>query len=90
MGKKCGAVGFSVSVDALERLALPAAKNDVDVLIIYDEDADIEALSRVSSTLRSEGKTVLAERGIPEKLTYGEIVRFRDGDLKDVSGEELE
>ena len=90
MGKKCGAVGFSVSVDALERLAPPAEKNDVDVLIIYDEDADIEALSRVSSTLRSEGKTVLAERGIPEKLTYGEIVRFQDGDLKDVSGEELE
>lgn len=90
MGKKCGAVGFSVSVDALERLTPPAEKNDVDVLMIYDGDADIEALSRESSRLRSEGKTVLAERGIPEKLTYGEIVRFKDGELKKISADDLE
>ena len=76
MGKRCGAVGFSVSVDALERLKPSAKKNDVDVLIIYDEDADIEELTGLTGRLRAEGKSVLAERGIPEKLTYGELVEF--------------
>ena len=44
-------------------------ENDVDVLLIYDEDADIEELEpgHEQHCVRSEGKTVLAERGIPDK-----------------------
>ena len=73
MGKKCGAVGFSVSLDALERLAQAPEGNDVDVLLIYDETVDIRDLASEIDSLRSAGKTVLAERAVPEKLTYGEL-----------------
>ena len=76
MGKKCGAVGFSVSLDALEQLRKPEVKNDVDVLLIYDENTGTADLMRVIDDIRSEGRTVIAQREVPEKLTYGEIRRI--------------
>ena len=80
MGKKCGAVGFSVSVDALERLSENRRKNDVDVLLIYDEDTDTAELSREADRLREDGRTVLCERSVPEKLKYGELIDLGDKD----------
>ncbi len=76
MGKKCGAVGFSVSLDALDRLDGAPKKDDVDVLLIYDENTDIRVLTKEIDKVRSTGKTVLAEREIPDKLTYGELRRL--------------
>lgn len=76
MGKKCGAVGFSVSLDALERFDQTSKANDVDILLIYDDTSDIRDLAKEIDSLRSEGKTVLAEREIPDKLTYGELKHF--------------
>ena len=79
MGKKCGAVGFSVSLDALERLGQAEKKNDVDVLLIYDEDTDIKELARTCEKLRENGESVLAERKAPDKVTYGRILEFGNG-----------
>ena len=79
MGKKCGAVGFSVSLDALERLGQSEKKNDVDVLLIYDENSNINEVARTCEKLREGGKSVLVEREIPDKLTYGEILEFGKG-----------
>ena len=76
MGKKCGAVGFSVSLDALDRLDGAPKKDDVDVLLIYDENTDLRVLTKEIDKVRSTGKTVLAEREIPDKLTYGELRRL--------------
>ncbi len=80
MGKKCGAVGFSVSVDALERLSENKKKNDVDVLLIYDEDTDTAELSREADRLREDGSTVLCERRVPEKLKYGKLIELGNKD----------
>ena len=76
MGKKCGAVGFSVSLDSLERLGQQSKANDVDVLLIYDANADIAELSRMTEKIRANGESVLVEREVPDKLTYGRIMRF--------------
>ena len=76
MGKKCGAVGFSVSLDALEQLRKPESKNDVDVLLIYNEKTDTAELMRRIDEIRAEGRTVLAQREVPAKLTYGELRRM--------------
>ncbi len=83
MGKKnCGAVGFSVSLDALDELGRQSQtagtpKNDVDVLILYDEDTNIEELTRNIDEIRENGKTVLAQRAVPDKLKYGELIDKR-------------
>lgn len=76
MGKKCGAVGFSVSLDDLEQLRKPESKNDVDVLLIYNEKTDTAELMRRIDEIRTEGRTVLAQREVPAKLTYGELRRM--------------
>ena len=83
MGKKnCGAVGFSVSLDALDELgrqsqAAGVQKNDVDVLILYSENTDIKELTHDIDELRTGGKTVLAQRAVPAKLKYGELIDKR-------------
>ena len=79
MGKKCGAVGFSVSLDALDELGRDthaASGNDVDVLIIYDETTDIEELMQTLDSIRDTGRTALAERAVPSRLTYGEQIHI--------------
>ena len=76
MGKKCGAVGFSVSLDALDRLDDTPKDNDVDVLLIYDEETDIRELTKKIDEIRANGRTVLAQRAVPPHITYGELVRF--------------
>ncbi len=76
MGKKCGAVGFSVSLDALDELGRrdkQSGRTDVDVLILYDTSTDTEELMQQIDKIRKTGKTVLAERAIPDKLTYGTL-----------------
>ena len=87
MGKKCGAVGFSVSLDALDRLNKTASENDVDVILIYDEKTGVKELNRAADEMRANGESVLAERSVPEKLTYGRAVRLEDGQVKDFDPE---
>ena len=87
MGKKCGAVGFSVSLDALDRLNKKEKDNDVDVILIYDEKTDVNALNRAAEDLRREGKSVLAERKIPDRLTYGSALKFDGGKVLEYDAE---
>ncbi len=76
MGKKCGAVGFSVSLDGLERLDGAPEAADVDVLLIYDEDTDIRVIVKKIDEIRASGRSVLAERAVPDKLTYTELIQM--------------
>ena len=75
LGKDGGAVGFAVYLDMRERMGGEKKDCDVDVLIIYDEDADIEEVIKLSSTFVSCGKSVLCEREIPQKLTCGTLIK---------------
>ncbi len=68
MGKDGRAIGFAVYLDLLERLDAPG-EYDTDVLLLYSEqDSPAAVLQRVRE-LTLEGKTVSAQRVIPEKLT---------------------
>lgn len=78
MGKRCGAVGFSVSLDGLERLGRGEKKNDVDVILIFSDKDDPGEINRIGQKLRDSGKSVLAEKEVPEGLTYGEMIRVKD------------
>ena len=42
MGRKSGAIGFAVYLDMLERLGLSEKEYDVDAVILYDKDTDID------------------------------------------------
>ena len=78
MGKKSGAIGFAVYLDALERLSAETKQYDVDTLLLYDADADPADVFRAVEKLSADGATVLAERATPEKLKYRRLLRLKE------------
>lgn len=75
MGKKSDAIGFAVYLDRLERMDDTDKSYDVDTLLLYDEDADIGALSRNIRMLTDIGTDVLAVRSIPD-IKYRQLLKF--------------
>ena len=62
MGKHCGAIGFAIYLDELERLRPPQAPWDADVLVLYDEKTDLAVLTGKMAELAAAGKKALARR----------------------------
>ena len=76
MGKSARAVGFAIYMDLLERLDAGSREYDVDTLLLYDDSADVAALTRAVRELTAAGRRVTAQKQVPEKLRYRELVRF--------------
>lgn len=77
MGRRSGAIGFALYLDLLEGLPHTAPAYDVDVLVLYDETVSVSAVTARVEALRAEGKTVSAQRSIPEKLRYAALCDLR-------------
>ena len=78
MGKNCGAIGFAIYLNELERLGPAKSDLDADVLILYDENTDLAELTRQADQLTGSGKRVLVRRA-PEGVAAGETVDLRGG-----------
>lgn len=75
MGRKASGIGFAVYLDRL----MPCSDGngaDVDVLLLYADPASVPA---EVTRLQAEGKSVSAQREIPKKLRYRELVDLRGG-----------
>ncbi len=78
MGKTGGAIGFAVYPELVANLAFERDVYDVDTVILYDDEADISALYAAVKLLTDSGKTVMAQKSIPEKLRYKQLLRFKE------------
>ena len=76
MGRSGGAVGFALYLDLLEDLGRAERDRDVDVLLLYDE-GDAAMAARETKRLIGEGMSVSAQKAIPEKLRYGQVLDLR-------------
>ena len=74
LGRTGGAVGFALYLDLLEQLAQDGDACDVDVLLLYDDPA--AAAAKVAE-LTGQGRTVSAQRAVPERLRCRELVDMR-------------
>lgn len=77
MGRKSGAIGFALYLDLLEGLPHTAPACDVDVLVLYDSRTPTQTVTDTVEALRNQGKTVSAQRSIPEKLRYATLCDLR-------------
>lgn len=77
MGRKAGAIGFALYLDLLEGLKPASPTFDVDVLVLYDTTTPTSAVSQRIAELRAEGKTVSAQRTVPEKLRFADACDMR-------------
>lgn len=80
MHRKSGAIGFAVYLDTLERFEEAVEEYDVDKLVIYNENTDMNKLNEYVSMLIKENESVMVQREIPEALRYKELVNF--GEVK--------
>ena len=67
---RTGAIGFALYLDLLEQLPADEPSWDVDVLLVYDPQTDKAALAAAVAELTGQGKTVSAQKAIPQKLRY--------------------
>ena len=74
--RKVGAIGFAVYLDLLEQLPAQKHEYDVDVLLVYDPAVQSAVVSEAVEKLIAEGKTVCAQKNIPPKLRYREIMKL--------------
>ena len=60
----------------LENLPGRERESDVDVLLLYPDGADAAAVAAKVQELQAAGKTVSAQKTIPEKLRYKTLCRL--------------
>lgn len=68
MGKKCGAMGFAVYLDQLERFMTESRGYDVDTLIVYDDDSHIETVIHEAKKIQAEGRSVRIQQKQPDGI----------------------
>ncbi len=83
MDRDARAVGFAIYMDLLERLNDEPRPYDVDTVVLYDDTADVAALSRAMRQLTEGGVSAAARRSVPDKLRYRRLVRFMEGGFQD-------
>ncbi len=89
-GKKAGAIGFAVYIDLLERFGEVKRAYDVDVLLLYDENTDIELLAQTVKALIDKNQSVRALKGekvhdgAPDTVKYRRLVTIKNGRLDEL------
>ena len=76
MEKKSGALGFALYLDRLESLVSPRKEFDVDALLLYGKDASSADVLAAVQKLTDEGLCVLAQKSVPERLTYRQLLKL--------------
>ncbi len=84
MGRRSGAIGFAVYLDALERLDLAEKNFDVDIVLISGND--IEATLSTSETLSLGGSSCLVCSKLPEGIKARKIIKITEKGLETVYG----
>ena len=75
MKKDSKAIGFAVYLDLLERFEDVTEEYDVDTVILYDENSDIQALNDAVLILTSNGKSVIALKEITSNIKYKQLLK---------------
>lgn len=76
LGKKAGAIGFAVYLDALGRVPEPERGAGTDVLLLYGPDAPPEVVAARADELRARGRTVRISTEPDASGSFGEIIKL--------------
>ena len=82
MGRKAGAIGFAVYLDLLELLDSRENEYDTDILLLYEDGADVCELMRAVTVLAKNGTRVLAQKSVPDGIRYRQLLNYRNGGLE--------
>lgn len=77
MNKSSSGIGFALYLDLLEGIYKDFTEYDIDTLILYDEAVSISQLDSCVKEYLQNGKRVSAQKSVPTKLRYEEIIDIR-------------
>jgi ATP phosphoribosyltransferase regulatory subunit len=78
MNRDASAIGFAVYLDQLSEFSSVEKEYDADVLLLFDETDSIESVDATMERFRGEGKTVMAQKTVPEKWKAKEWYRVTE------------
>ena len=81
LGRKAGAMGFAVYTDMLERFENAEDSLDVDIVLIYDENATVAQIAQQVNRLTAEGNRVLAQPTAPVGMRYGKLLKLQSNEV---------
>ena len=81
MGRRAGAIGFAVYTDLLERLEEQSTPYDVDVVLLYDDQASPAQLRQYLARAGEKQETVMLQRNVPENIRYARLEKMTDGEV---------
>ena len=82
MNRTAGAIGFAVYTDLLQRLEQDGYDYDVDLLLLYDEGTDFQALAQQVKAYRDQGVCVMVQRVKPETIRYRQLAKFNGSEVQ--------
>ena len=82
LGKNTQAIGFAVYTDQLERCNKETDRFDVDVLLIYEQTADVSKLTAAVKMLTANGRRVRVQQTKTDRLRYRQLLKLSDGGLE--------
>ena len=82
--RRSSAIGFAVYMDALERLDTNVKTYDADILLLYDEIAELPAVFELAAAWRRQGSSVMVQKAIPENMQFRQIFRFSGGEVNEI------
>lgn len=82
LGRKTQAIGFAVYTDQLSELDREEERFDVDVLLLYDEGAEVQKLCSAVKMLTANGRSIRVQRTMPERLRYRQLLKLGEGGLE--------
>ena len=86
MNREARAIGFAVYMDLLEEISRERGEYDGDVLLIYDESISVDLVRGISEKLRKEGRTVSAQKSVPQKMSFRAIYRITESGELTIEG----
>jgi ATP phosphoribosyltransferase regulatory subunit len=79
MGFDKKAIGFAVYLDALSKLGDKSEEYDVETVILYSEQTDMQKVLESAKKERENGKSVLVLKSMPEKFACKKVVDLTCG-----------
>ena len=78
MGRSGNAVGFAIYLNLLEQIR-EASQFDVDVVLLYPENAQILQVFSAAAELRKEANVLTVSR-MPENSRWRKLYEWKDGE----------
>ncbi len=87
MGRNCGAIGFAVSLDQLERLEESPATVDCDLLLLYEKGTSPLMILKTMEAFTEQGLVVRTAESIPDGIRAAKrMILSADGSVSDSEG----